>query len=156
MKTARRISLDKSSQLSYPVSSYIQSNIPLILDMVEKLKPELDENKEVILWCRGSSGAIIAGIMATHIENARISHVKKDGEGSHSGSISTTPNDRKNTINVIVDDFMNTGDTLNAIYEQMKAHKIKVHGLCISGTVYLKNIKFKPEFIISGSISKTI
>lgn len=138
----------------YKVINYIQSNIPIILDMVEKLKPELSEKKDVILWCRGSSGAIIAGIMATQIKNARISHVKKDGEGSHSATISTTPNDRKNTINVMVDDFMNSGETLNAIYTQMKAHKIKVHGLCISGTVYMKNIKFKPEFIISGSITK--
>lgn len=152
MKTAKHIKLESVSQLSYPVSSYIQFNIPTILDMVEKLKTELDENKELILWCRGSSGAIIAGVMATQIKNAKISHVKKDGESSHSATVSTTPKDRKNTINVMVDDFTSTGSTLNAIYDQMKAHKIKVHGLCISGTVHTKNLKFKPQFIISGSV----
>lgn len=152
MKKPRHIKLESQSAVNYPVSSFIQYNLPIIYDMVEKLKNELDPTKDVILWGRGSSGAIIAGIMATRIEKAKISHVKKNGEDSHSNSVSTTPTDRKNTINVIVDDFMASGATLNSIYEQMKSHKIKVHGLCISGTVWTKALKFNPEFIICGEM----
>ena len=152
MKEPKHIEL--KGNCHYPVSSYIQSNLPIIMKMVEKLKPEIDDDSELILWCRGSSGAIIAAVMATMINNAKISHVKKEGEGSHSNIVSCHPEDKKKAVNVIVDDFMSSGETLNAIYEAMQVYKCKVHGLCISGSVYKSRLKFTPKFIVCGSVSE--
>lgn len=142
------------SNIYYPVGSNIQTNLPVIMSMIEKLKQILDPNKDVILWCRGSSGAIIAGIIASQISNARVSHVKKDGEGSHSGDVSCLPSRPRKTTNVIVDDFMASGETINAIFAKMKENKVKAHVLCVGGCVYTKSLKFKPDFIIAGEVDE--
>lgn len=155
MKT-KHYPLSLVSAMNYPVSTNIQQNIPIILDMIEKLKPLVEGKKEVCLWCRGSSGSIISGIIATHIDKVKIIHLKKEGEDSHSGSISGCPSGKRGVINIIVDDFMSSGKTLNTIYQTMKDNKYKVHGLCISGTVWTNPLKFKPDFIICGYINDTL
>lgn len=73
------------------------------------------------IWCRGSSGAILASLFAVHIHmpNIKIIHVKKPGENSHSGGYH--PYTYGDAINVIIDDFVSSGKTLRHIYSQMGA-----------------------------------
>jgi hypothetical protein len=72
-----------------------------------------DTHKGINLWCRGSSGAILAGMFAVKCQyECKICHIKKDNESSHSGNWQSY--DDRN-INVIIDDFVSFGHTLMAI-----------------------------------------
>lgn len=135
-------------KLVYPVGQYINENIPKILLMVEAFKQITDfKDTKLSLICRGSSGAIIATMFAAYLPNeCRIVHIKKEGESSHSGSISL----RKDYRNIIVDDFIATGKTMNAIYQALVADGygggVNIDCLCVTGEVY--DLDFKPKHFI--------
>lgn len=74
------------------------------------------------VWCRGSSGAILAALFIGHIKrtlHVNVCHIKKSGEESHrtnpdvwrqSGSINKV-------INIIIDDFISSGSTMQQIWK---------------------------------------
>ncbi len=72
------------------------------------------------LWCRGSSGAILASCFAMMNPqyNFIICHVKKYNEDSHSSSVPTYFYD--NCRNIVIDDFVSSGDTIRHIVEAIK------------------------------------
>ena len=144
--------------MSYPIGQNIQTNKPYIATMIDGFKSiEEFKDKYVNIICRGSSGAIIAGFFSLSIENEhRIVHIKKQGESSHNDDVCLrTGND---VINLIVDDFMCTGKTINAIYERLKSIRgyedIKIDCLCISGQYGEKSIYFDPNYLICGRIGE--
>lgn len=111
---------------SYPVGSD-WNNINLIIETYfnafnRLINEKFKSTTGVNLWCRGSSGAILAGLFASKISwlNPRICHSKKEGESSHQ----TTPyhfSDNENVINVVIDDFVSSGATIRAILSEMKS-----------------------------------
>ena len=133
--------------LHYPVGEHIGRNLPLIKRMAEHIMSigKFREQK-LNLVCRGSSGAIISGVLATILPNKiRISHIKKEGEQSHHSTTSFY----RDEYNIIVDDLMASGRTLNAIYEYMSTQPYgTVDCLCIGGKVWTGNLAFKPTFVI--------
>lgn len=149
-KKVKFIPLDKADETKYPVGRFIQQNMSIILDMITKLKI-VNTKDDLILWCRGSSGAIIAGVISSHFPNAKISHVKKDGESSHSSDVDIYI--EKSHINVIVDDFISSGNTVNEIAKMMLRNNYTVHGLCVSSSVHMRKLEFKPEFVICGDFT---
>lgn len=114
------------------------------------------KDKTVNLICRGSSGAIIAGIFSISIPNKnKIIHIKKRGEASHSESAWLGG---AMEINLIVDDFMCSGETLNAIYEALQSanrdKNIKIDCLCLSGKVEMYKLRFRPKHLICGDVEE--
>lgn len=117
------------------------------------------KGKYVNLWCRGSSGAILSSLFGSKIANAvRICHVKKTGESSHNPEA----NPAGIAINVIIDDFCESGNTLNAIFHQLQeelTNNTEVDCLIIGTTprtvaerrLQLR-LKFRPQIIITNSI----
>ncbi len=79
------------------------------------------------MWCRGSSGAILAGMFALKCGyECRICHIKKEKEGSHNGNTQPYVNEG---INIVIDDFVSFGHTLIAIVQHMeRLHTYDVMG----------------------------
>lgn len=135
--------------IEYPITN----NIPKTLKFTERVSMILlsiiKQNKiiNVNLWCRGSSGAVIAAFVSQDIIqkskniNVKICHVKKDGENAHTSSISCFENSL-DTWNIIVDDLIASGATITAIISIMNARNIKPDVLCVTGEVCLWKLPY--------------
>jgi orotate phosphoribosyltransferase-like protein len=144
--------LIKSPRLGYPVSQKIMNNMPTINFMMAVLCKFLKENykrTDIKLFCRGSSGAILAGLTANYLikagYNVCIEHVKKEGETSHGGDY--VQKISRNYIIVIIDDFISTGSTIRNIYNAMlenNSPKIQIDIVCVSDTVVKSSIDSLP------------
>jgi len=102
----------------------------------------------VNVFCRGSSGAILAALFVSflpHIET-QIIHVKKDGESSHSSKV--TGFDAYN-MNVIIDDFICSGETIREIYNNISANKFVAIDVLIVESGYRNSLGFEPEYLIT-------
>jgi hypoxanthine phosphoribosyltransferase len=118
-------------EIDYPVGDHIQKNIPIINNMGVRIKSILIEKKlesddQINLICSGSSGAIISSIIATILykdfKGVNIRHIKKDGESSHAADNykSHFYSSYFNGFNIIVDDFICSGDTMKRIFSKIK------------------------------------
>ena len=105
----RIINLKLENSICYPVGPNIQYNIPIITEMTNAIL-NLDLSLNIALCCRGSSGAIIAGIMSLTIPNCTILHSKKENEFAHNTQFISIINDELFNY-IIVDDFAQTGET---------------------------------------------
>lgn len=144
--------------IEYPVGKYIENNMQIIKELINVfVSHSLFKNcNGVNLLCTGSSGAIIAAFFSEAIikedKHVRIAHVKKRGENSHSNSIPSLEND---FINVIVDDFISSGATVNEIYNRMNdslyySDPLKIDALIISGMSYHNLYNFNPKYVFCG------
>lgn len=145
-------------RMAYPVGENIWDNKPYIDEMIKTfMSIEAFKEKHVNIICRGSSGAIIAGMFSMSIPNyTKIIHIKKEGENSHGGS--TYLGIQQDKINIIVDDFICSGDTVNTIFKKLHEGNILdnvvIHCLCVSGGVELSKIDFRPEYLICGEVKE--
>ena len=116
--------------IKYPVGDKILYNIPIIKNMGDKIKSILIKTKldyffPINLICSGSSGAIIAAIVATilysNFKKVNIRHIKKDGESSHTtGNYkSYLFNNYFSDVNIIVDDLICSGVTMRRIFNKI-------------------------------------
>ena len=123
----KHLVLENGSYLAYPTGANVSSMVVYIENIVttfKRYKINLDKKSNVIcIWCRGSSGAMLAGMFAYTFKRAtvRINHVKKKGEHSHNSYISASP---PNSIDIIIDDFMETGETIFRIWHDSPIKKI--------------------------------
>ena len=103
---------EKRGKFIYPAGRYLAHNLPMINDLGKFLVEKTTEDTKICLVGRGSSGALIAGIIINSISNVRpnieFSHVKKEKESSHDESSRVSPAD----VYVFVDDFIYSGKTL--------------------------------------------
>lgn len=138
---------NNAKDFGYPIGSNIQINKQSINALKRVMKQTIGPKKHITLWCRGSSGAIIAGIVSLGFPNSTINHVKKVGESSHSRGQYTL---KDNTINIIIDDFSNTGETLNAIYEDIISELDipTIDYVCVVGRLSIPRLSFVPKNII--------
>jgi len=147
-----------TKEIKYPCGLYLYEN-RLIIEKMAIEVAAVYPNKDINLWCKGSSGSIIAGMMACMLNDREIiiNHVKKSGEESHSEYMYSVPPD---SINVVVDDFIRSGETIFSIVEHIKRKTSKntVDCLCISGDVYEKYQKPGPtlDYIRIDDVFKTI
>ena len=116
--------------IDYPVGDNIQNNISIINKMGIMIKSILIEKKleidnQINLICSGSSGAIIAAIVATilysNFKKVNIRHIKKDGERSHINNDykSYLYNNYFSDVNIIVDDLICSGVTMRRIFNKI-------------------------------------
>ena len=140
----------KGDMMNYPVGLNLMSNMKIIKLMARKLNLLYGKTgKEIIFWTRGSSGAIIASVTATFLKHNEcyINHVKKEGESSHSSNQMRVD---ANSINIIIDDFICTGDTIKKIIEAFNSNYTygsdkKIDCLCISDSIN-KELSFLDKF----------
>lgn len=132
---------NKLSRMDYPVGNYIASNLPIIQEMAAEIRRNFIENgNQVRLVCRGSSGSIIAGIISSIIPILEIIYIPKPGERRHCGSVPEVFYRHEDMVkNVIVDDFIASGETIKIIYDTATStiKDFKIHGLVVSGWIEL-------------------
>jgi len=148
-----KVILKKLGHIQYPVGTDIKGTMIAVKNMADAIKElyPLHENMKYgfNLFVRGSSGAIIGGLICEYLSNypIRICHIKKEGESSHFNSSYLT--NREAAKNIIIDDFISTGETVNIIYQKMIDSEINnVDLLIVSGTIYESYLQFKPLNII--------
>ena len=123
--------------IEYPVGIYILHNTPIIKNMANYIKRKFPEGT-ISLWCRGSSGAIIAGIISSNLKrNVFIRYISKNNEKRHDKNNHNYETD----INIIVDDFICTGETIDIIIN--KSGRKKFDLLIVSGDISEEFIKSK-------------
>ena len=130
------ISLEKE-EVEYPIGVNITANMHILIAMADAIdKRYANEKREINLWCRGSSGAMIAAVVSAHLSKRKvnINHVKKEGESSHS---KCWYKKEKNSYNVIIDDFIRSGETILKLIAEASNY-VSVDCLCVTGTVYDK------------------
>jgi len=126
--TDERIEFD----MTYPVGRDMD-NVNKYLKVYEEIvRNNVGKDEKLNLLCRGSSGAIIAGILSFLLSDydTIITHIKKPREDSHYKSV----NINADLYNIIVDDFISTGSTVSAINDKYVSEGgTKVHMLLVSG-----------------------
>ncbi len=112
------IKLKDVARPGYPLGSNMDGAKKLIEAYIAAFnKLRYSPDTEINLWCRGSSGAILAGMFALKCKNeCTICHIKKEGENSHKSN----PEYEKKAINIVIDDFVDTGSTLEAIVQYIR------------------------------------
>jgi orotate phosphoribosyltransferase-like protein len=133
MKTIETILED----IRYPIGRNMHNSMIIIEQMAEEI--DKISPKRINLICMGSSGAIMAGIISGILKHKIINiyHVKKDGERSHQSEDLYI---NKASFNVIIDDFISTGNTIREICKKTKLNRFNC--LCVSGEVNAINIDF--------------
>ena len=128
----------KLRTMDYPVGPNIKINLPIINNMYRYIKEKFPEGT-ITIWCRGSSGAIIAGIISSKLKGrARVAYISKPNEKRHD---LVSPYKYSVGYNIIVDDFICTGKTIDDIIK--KSDRKKFDLLIVSGVVTKEFIKSK-------------
>src|ERR1035437_900978 len=140
-------------EVDYPISENIASNLLTLKFMGIKILELYPTKVNINLWCRGSSGAIIAAIIASKLislhYNIVICHIKKEGETNHHGNgIYFFPDG----INIIVDDFICSGDTINLISEQIQKREVNFDCLVVTQSIPLYSLIRLPSIIVGGAL----
>ena len=145
----KQIKLSKFIQ-EYPVGENIKSYFNPCEEVAEIIEKEFP-NKSITFWCRGSSGAMISALVSQYLDNVNIFHVKKQNEIAHYSSI-----DHYNEINIIIDDLMCSGETVDCIYQKMIEKNSKVHSIIMIGLIRTNKIQslipYEIQLIVGGEI----
>ena len=141
--------VEKLQTMDYPVGPNIKVNLPVINNMYRYIKEKFPEGI-ITIWCRGSSGAIIAGIISSKLKGrARVAYVSKPNEKRHD---KLSAHMYSSGYNIIVDDFVCTGETINKIINESTITQFDL--LIISGnltTSYINKWKNKIKTICCQS-----
>ena len=128
----------KLREMNYPIGPNIKVNLPIINNMYRYIKEKFPEGT-ITIWCRGSSGAIIAGIISSKLKGrARVAYISKPNEKRHD---IVSPYKYSVGYNIIVDDFICTGKTIDDIIKKSDREKFDL--LIVSGVVTKEFIKSK-------------
>lgn len=141
-------------QLAYPTGEYpqwVERMAKLAAETFVKL-PIVSLATPIDVLCRGTSGAMIAIMFAHYLKDYRvlIRQIRKPHEESHSSGYVCLASD---SIVVFIDDHMQSGETLNAVYEKMRASKPErdVDVLILGhGWREDKRLKFTPKYLIQN------
>jgi hypothetical protein len=135
------IHFESSIRVSYPVGEYIIDALEWIEDLSKSFMYHIDKNDidlkpTCIIWCRGSSGAILGSLLANALKKKfhtiKVAHIKKDGENSHSSK--SYRSFTENNFNIVIDDFMHSGETLyKIIVDSGKEENSKFDLLILNG-----------------------
>ena len=146
------LKLTHPSDIPYPVGRAMSITKEIVSEMSLLLKKIYPNKSEPLMFLvRGSSGAILAGIiisMMSEYDDIEIMHIKKHGELSHSGNYYGLWNRPCKTI--ILDDFIESGKTVNSIYTSVAEDNknLTIDTLCVSGSVFIEKLCFKPNNLI--------
>lgn len=138
--------------LSYPVGNNMKSAFFYAEEAAKKFREIYPPGNYVNVFCRGSSGAILASLFYAMLPDYEITivHIKKDGESSHGDKVSTRFNSYH--INVIIDDIIATGETMREIWNAIESYTtdpIKINALIILRGYDGDYYGFSPEYLIT-------
>lgn len=122
---------------SYPVGSKIYQDQKTANAMSTAIKTVF-KDKKVVLISRGSSGAILAAMIAAQNGDVvKILHIRKESERSHYSNEDDAFVETENTVYIIVDDFIHTGKTISSIWRKLEFLEFpKIDGLIVGGVIH--------------------
>jgi adenine/guanine phosphoribosyltransferase-like PRPP-binding protein len=117
--------------INYPISTNFirtKSIFPLMAEKITELFPNAEQFN---LIARGSSGAIIASALGLLLDvPCRMYYIRKENESHHWGPDALI---FATHTNIIVDDFICTGETMHAILKGFKEiTNLKIHAVAIT------------------------
>ncbi len=125
--------------LTYPVGKDIKILNMFINSVINKIIEEelLSNVQEITVWCRGSSGAMLASLFSANLVekmnvDIKISHIKKPGEHSH---YCNSSENTFSTYNIVIDDLVATGSTLKFLEEHFRKIKLPQVDILILGSI---------------------
>jgi adenine/guanine phosphoribosyltransferase-like PRPP-binding protein len=139
--------LSTDNYVAYPAGSDIKQTMHIVKKMAEVFKKIYDpEEDKIAILMRGSSGCVMASLLATYIQDYdfELIPVRKPGEDAHtSGQVIHVTYGSKV---VIIDDFISSGQTMNAIYSLYDNYEID--SVFVSGKVRLGYLNFTPKHLV--------
>jgi len=139
-----------STGFCYPITKHVFNNYEIIKVFVEHIiKLATDEKNKGVsinLFCTGSSGSFLCGILSYELIKTLnvivdVVYVRKEHEIAHSSKVPTFYVEGR--INILVDDFIDSGDTIARIIQSIK----KSSGICFE-------TDYKFDYIIISRCSK--
>ena len=111
------------------------------------------KDKNLNIFCRGSSGAMLAAIFTSALNwpnYIKVHHIKKEGENSHSSNSFSILN---NAVSIIIDDLICTGKTIKEILTYVPDEKCNCLILADNSEDYTIQKCFVnlPDWFISGT-----
>lgn len=131
------IYLKEQCSMFYPVGKYFYDNTRFIRETAKIIR-EVYPNDTIILVVRGHSGSILAGGIAYLLHKAGISvkiSISRKEENSHGENLDCIYRSMEESERIIiVDDFVDSGDTIYKILEDLESLTGKKYYdmLCIS------------------------
>ena len=112
----------------YPVGASFNKNRDYIVEVAHTIHTIAGKDKHIALICRGTSGTILAGavgyILKKKHHDVNIIVSRKCEESSHDYNMSgvefLAPSSRP--FSVVIDDFMDTGNTIKAILKDIDSN----------------------------------
>ena len=147
--------------LRYPVGLYIDEAIAFVKKAMRLIiTKQLIPDTNISIWCRGSSGSILAALLYSELtinnySNIRIYHIKKPNETSHDNNCSYNDN----AYNIVIDDMVCSGDTIKAIEIVIETNNLSFDCLIVSAMDYKdcdENVSLKhrpPKLLITSEHS---
>jgi len=142
----------EGEHINYPIGSDIDSVKKITQSYKRGFKAlKYPKGSKFNLWCRGNSGSMLAIAFALLLPQYKweIFHVKKPGEQSHSSFLVPGIGD-----NVIIDDFISSGETVDAILEKIKFHSKTPKILIVMGMSHYERFSTVFETIICSNLPK--
>ena len=136
--------------VDYPVGSNMHGVTKYVMQAADIFKNTFS-SRTVNVFCRGSSGAILAGLFSSYLIDTfdiKIVHIKKEGEHSHSEKVPSHFDNHG--INVIIDDFISSGSTVRNIYKAIcdnVGFNLPIHALIIERG-WRDGLGFEPDYLI--------
>lgn len=140
----------------YPLQEFPK----IAIDYIRRVEPLIVEEagiRSMNIFVMGTSGAYLAGMLTTILPsfyNTKVLQVRKKGEMGH---FISELNPIKGGYNIILDDFMRSGNTINRIYEKIKGDIDHVDMLVIGNKFDDRHrsepwpLKFNPKVLICDS-----
>lgn len=122
------IHFKENTNCAYPVGSSFNKNRDYIVEVARTIHTIAGKDKRIALICRGTSGTILAGavgyILRKKQHGVNIIVSRKCEESSHDYNMSgvefLAPGSRP--FSVVIDDFMETGNTIKAILKDIDSN----------------------------------
>lgn len=149
----------KDISFGYPVGVKMGHTVALTKSMANGIREVLTaKGGNINLFVMGSSGAIIGALVAAELVDwgfqVWVVHFKKEGENSHCNTPRYSENE--DTFNIIVDDLIASGETVNRIYKLASnlwwdsSKPFFLDALCVTGGFNPFNVKFDVGTLISN------
>lgn len=123
--------------MMHPVGSHMSHNMPLALVMAQNVIEHLEDFSiafsDVCFVAQGSSGCIIAALIASQMPGSMIWDIKKPGQSSHSHHVRCIPD--KDKYMIFVDDFISSGKTLYRCYGELKKQGRLINCVAVTGRI---------------------
>lgn len=146
------IHFKEDTECKYPVGASFNKNRDYIVEVARNIHTIAGEEKRIALICRGTSGTILAGavgyILKEKNHNVSIIVSRKCEESSHDYTMSGVGflQSMNRPFSVIVDDFMDTGNTIKAILKDVDSNVTLpvLDMLCVDNYLSDKKVEESP------------